>query len=94
MVQAIAGQATQFDDFNYKVEAIYLNARKYKLVHGGMDRDKDLVITAKTDETLKQVNWDVEDGKQMPQVLSQALASCKFFDLKRYTYSCLLLSID
>ena len=53
-----------------------------------------MIVTATIDEELKQVEWDVEGGKKMPPVLSISLASFRFFDLKKHTYSCLELAIN
>ena len=71
---------------------------KCRLIHGSELRSKDLIVIAVPDEAAKKIEWDVykSDGTKtrMPPVLLLALEEFKFFDKKRYTYSCLVLALN
>ena len=82
---------------NYTVKSISREEMKCKLIHGSKNRFKDLIVTAVPDEEAKKIEWDVkkQDGTaaKMPPVLLFALENFKFFDIKRHTYSCLVLAL-
>ena len=59
------------------------------MIHGGKNRNKDIIVTANYDDDAKKVEWD-----NMPPVIALPLEHCKFFDLKRHPYSCIMLAIN
>ena len=73
---------------NYRVEHIPDQKYKFKLVHPGLNRNKDLLVEAFIDEESQKVEWE-----NMPLAIQMALGMFKFFDLKRHPYQCIVLAI-
>ena len=59
------------------------------MIHGSGNKNKDKLVTAIYDEDAKKVEWE-----NMPPVIAIPLDQCKFFDLKRHPYSCIMLAIN
>ena len=63
---------------------------KFKLVHAGTNRSKDLIVEAFIDDDSKHFEW----SENMPNAIGMALGTFKFFDLKRHPFSCIMLAIN
>ena len=74
---------------NYRVEQIPDHKYKFKLVHPGLNRNKDILVEAFVDEESQKVEWE-----NMPIAIRMALDMFKFFDLKRHPLQCIILAIN
>ena len=62
---------------------------RFKLIHSGKDRSKDRIVIVHIDDEQSKVEFE-----NIPPAIGLVLSDYRFFDLRRHTYSCLMLAIN